>query len=89
MDKKRPSSFVLQKVAERMLLRGREVEFPSVNIPSPLILVITLTEPPCPHAFCPCGLIVDLVLVNRFFSPSAVQSDPKEEWPGLVEHFLP
>lgn len=43
-----PSSFVSQKVAERMLLLLRQVELPSVMMPSPLILVVTPTKPPLP-----------------------------------------
>lgn len=56
-----------------------EVELPLVEVPSPLVLVETLTKSPgghlCPHTFCPCGFVVEFIFAV-FFPPSAKQSEP-------------
>lgn len=79
-----------------MLLRGGfgwgEVELPLVQVPSPLVLVETLTKSPgghlCPHTFCPCGFVVEFIFAG-FFSPQVLSSqNPEEERPTLVEHVL-
>lgn len=59
---------------------GEQVELPLVEVPSPLVLVETLTNSPgghlYPHAFCPCGFVVEFIFAGFFFSPSAKQSEP-------------
>lgn len=53
---KRLSNSISQKVAERMLLQGREIELPLVKL-SPLILVVTLTFAPYSLSLWVCNRI--------------------------------
>lgn len=50
-----------------------------LKVPSPLILVVTLTEHAgghlCLHTFCPCGFVVEFVFAVGFFS-TAGRSKP-------------
>ena len=69
------------------------VELPLVEVPSPLVLVITLTKSPgghlCPHTFCPCGFVVEFIFAVGFcFFQVLGSQNPEEERPTLVEHVL-
>ena len=92
VDKKRPSNSVSQKVAERVLLWGREVELPLVKVPSLLIGGNPQAHwgpPLSPHSLSLwiCKRICNLSLLLDFFKCWTVKT-PKEGRPSLVEHLL-